>query len=41
MPNLEKLKKDLEEILAELETLPPCSRAYRKLDEERAEIEAH
>lgn len=40
MTEIETLKKELEEIRAALETLPPGSRPYRKLDEERAELEA-
>ena len=40
MTEIETLKKELEEIRAELETLAPDSHAYRKLDEERVELEA-
>ena len=40
MTEIENLEKELAEIRAELETLAPDSRAYRKLDEERAELEA-
>lgn len=40
MTDLEQLQKELAEIKAELKTLDPNSRAYRKLDEERTELEA-
>ncbi len=40
MADIESLKRELEEIRAELKGLDPNSRAYRKLDEERADLEA-
>ncbi len=36
MADIESLKRELEEIKAELKVLAAGSRAYRKLDEERA-----
>lgn len=40
MADIESLKRELAEIKAELKGLAPGSRAYRKLDEERAALEA-
>lgn len=40
MTDIEKLQQELQEILEELKTLTPASRAPRHLSEEKATIEA-